>query len=300
MSKRSKSHHFVPRALQRQFCIVNDLIWWSKRDRGGLFKTPELASTAKSFCTDNFYSVLRDGELSDVVEKEFYGPIDTYFGALLLDLSDAFVRGDVPVFSGDALTSVRNVVFEMLKRTPEFIERLNEDEIGQQVFEEILKKMPDKFDDVKAQSETLRQLASGGLEKAYGRDVRVRATLSMSDRVTRELEGFSVRWAVSKSHHSFVLSSLMVYRIGNGAENGLSNPNVEIWMPLLPRVALVLVRDGDKKIPLISKINSQKIREINEYAIRNSTQIASHSQKLIESLIGRKSRFGTTHFLKEA
>jgi len=64
-------------------------------------------------------------------------------------------------------------------------------------------------------------------------------------------------------------------------------PKMEMWMPISPKVAIVLVRDKEQKIPLRVVDCPDHIRKVNEYAMRKSIYIASHSEKLLKSLINQ-------------
>lgn len=293
MAKRSKAHHFVPKVLQKTFCFRGDEVWYSKKAPNGPFTPPELTPTEKAFMIPNYYSVLDGEELSDVVEREFYGKIDNYLGSMLPDVLCAFDRGETPTFSGDALDSLRRVVLELLKRTPEFTKKHDEVDIGKEIVEAQLNAIQDVSGQKHRREKLLKELKRPEKLKALGRSVRVQSTIGHSEKIAQELEGFSARWAVSETKHSFVLSSMIAYRIGNGGPNGLSNPNMEIWMPISPKISLVLLRDDNGNVPLKVTDSPAHIRKVNEHAIVNSMQVASQSQKLLESLTGKRSRFGT-------
>lgn len=287
MAQRSKNHHFVPKVLQQRFIREGKRIWYSERGEDDSFGSPELRNIGKTFRKRNYYTVLNGEEQSDIVEREFYGKIDDYLGKLLPDILNSFERKEIPTFSGESLDSLRKVVMEMAKRTPEFIKDHDDLSVGREIVESTLEALPEK-----SESEERLQLLSDINDQVrlreYGRDARVRGVVERSEKIEEALEEFSVRWAVSETHHSFILSSMIAYRIGNGGPNGLSNPNMEIWMPIAPKIALVLLRDPNNKIPLKSSETSIHIRKVNEYAVRNSQQIASHSNKLLESLTGKR------------
>ncbi|WP_417727284.1 DUF4238 domain-containing protein [Roseovarius sp.] len=291
MVKRSKAHHFVPKVLQKAFCCRGNEIWFSRK-KTDRFTAPELTPTEKAFVVPNYYSILDGRGLSDVVEKEFYGKIDNYLGSMLPDVLSAFDRGEVPVFSGNALDSLRRIVFELVKRTPDFTKSYSDHKIGLEIAEATLLSVENGNKDSQYRCDILKILDDPEKLKAIGRSVRVKAVISSSDRIWPELEEFSVRWAISESKHSFILSSMIAYRVGNGGSNGLSNPNMEIWMPIAPKVALVLLRDRLGKVPLKVIESAEHIRKVNQYAIANSMQVGSHSQRLLESLTGQRSKFG--------
>jgi len=96
---------------------------------------------------------------------------------------------------------------------------------------------------------------------------------------------FVPRWAVIEGKNSFILSSLIAYRIGNGGHNGLANPNMEIWMPIAPKYAIVMLQDPEGKITHRVSEPRVHVRKVNEFAVRNSSYVASHSHKLLRSLV---------------
>jgi hypothetical protein len=287
LSYRSKNHHFVPKVLQKQFAAEEGTIWYAARRPDGAFDRPQMRKFKDAFQRRNLYTVHVGDTPTDVVEKEFYGEIDNYLGRLLPKISEAFKNGRVPTFTGKPLESLRRVVIEMAKRTPEFTKAYNDFEIGRELVLSVLASER-AAEEPKEREKLLAELEKPDRLKEIGRSIRVRAAIGRSQVIEDALDGLSVRWAVSKTQHSYILSSLMAYRIGNGGSNGLSNPNAEIWMPIGPKAALVLLRDPNNRIPLKVSESSENIRQLNEYAASNSQQIASHSRKLIESLTGKR------------
>lgn len=234
-----------------------------------------------------YYIVMSDGTPSDVVEREFYGAIDNYLGHLLQGIFDVFEQGGTPTFSGDSLHALRLFFYETIKRSPEFTKHHDDLLAGKEFVSKILNTPNERLDPA-LRSDLENQLRNEKALKDYGRDIRVRATIRQSDKIEKALEGFQARWAISKTHHSFVLSSMIAHRIGNGEPNGLKNPKMEMWMPITPKRALVLLKDPENKIPLVAVESPEHIREINEFAARHCRSIGSHSQKLIESITGQR------------
>ncbi|MGX9855794.1 DUF4238 domain-containing protein [Limimaricola variabilis] len=286
MSRRSKEHHYVPKVLQRQFLADGDFIWYSARDQSGSYCAPYPKHIDKCFVRRNYYTILARMMPSDIVEKNYYGDIDNYLGGVLPEISRALEQDRVPTFHGGALNSIRRVVIEMTKRTPEYASKIDEEAVGQRVVEDTLADLCDDMSDEERQSmqDVLHQ---PDRLKELGRTVRVRSIIQHSDEVNDALRGLSVHWTKITTHHSYILSSLTTYRIGNGGSNGLSNPDAEIWMPVSPKHALVLARNIEGRLPPIVVDPPHHVRQVNEHAARHSNEIASHSRKLIESLAGR-------------
>jgi hypothetical protein len=289
MSKRAVNHHIVPEVLQRSFAVESDAkrIWRCKRTSKGQYNAPTKKLIDKSFVVRNYYTTLENDKRSDRIEREFYGPIDDFLGRLLPEVIGIIERGEVPSFSVDALKSLQTVVLQMLKRTPDFLKDHDDTRYGRQVIENTLNDLPS--DAPLEHSRMLKAaLQDNEVLRDQGRHIRVRATLEDSPLVTDALSEFVPRWSISNTKHSYILSSMMVYRIGNGGPNGLSNPKMEMWMPIGPKVSMVLVRDPYNKIPYKVIDTPEHIRKVNEYAVANSFEIASHSEALIKSLIASK------------
>ena len=287
MGKRAKRHHIVPQILQKQFGIRDDErhIWRTKRDEGSKrFQALERKLIKKAFVINDYYTVLENDQRSDVIERKFYGPIDDYLGNLLPQVLQILEAGDIPDFSSEALESIRQVVMHMAKRTPDFLEEHNDIEMGRELVKDTLKYGSGEIP-VSYRKELEADLINTARLKDIGRDIRVKATLENSTRINDVLSEFVPRWAISQTKHSYILASRMVYRIGNGASNGLINPNMEIWMPISPKIALVLLRDPDNNIPHVFIDTPARIRRVNEYAVKNSFEVASHSEALLKSLL---------------
>ena len=283
-NNRSKKHHFVPKVLQKAFCSHGDSIWYSARSKEGIFQVVEQRNIESTFRIRDLYTILDGDTLSDRVEREHYGRVDDYLGHMLPDVLGALERGQAPVFSAEPLKSLHAVVYEMIKRTPEFFDNFDEVKIGREVVEDTLGGVTKEhsLEDVK----TLRGYLKDTTHlRKIGRSIRTTSIASKSDKILDELRTFEPRWVTALGRQSFILSSKIAYRIGNGGPNGFSNPNMEIWMPISPNFALVLLRDPGKIYPLRYSASRDLVREVNEYGVRNSSYVASHSSRLLSSLI---------------
>lgn len=285
MSSNSKNHHIVSKVLQRRFAASDQKIWYSKKDSNGLFAGPALQNIEnnRTFNRRHYYSVLQGSKVSDSVEREFYGKLDDYWGKVLPETDAIFAAGRIPLFNGEALSALQTTVFEMAKRTPDFVTNVDDVATGRDYIESILLCGEQILSDGERRRYEL-ELSNEEQLKKYGRDIRVRATLSRSQAVEESLERLQARWVIADRRCSFVLSSRMVYRVGNGGPNGLSNPKAEIWFPISPHRAIVLLRDDTEKVPQLNVISQKKMREINEYAVRNSWALGASSERLLYSL----------------
>jgi hypothetical protein len=283
--KRIKKHHFVPKVLQKAFRAEGDHIWYSSRGSDGRFGDVEDRNIESTFRVKDLYTVLDDDDiLSDEIEREFYGRIDDYLGRMLPKVLDGLDSGKVPTFSSEALISLRLIVFEMIKRTPDFTNKYDDVEIGKDFVEDMLESFKEN-PDPERQSAFENALSNQTKLKQLGRTIKVRGVILNSDMVSDAMAEFVPRWAVIEGKQSFILSSMIAYRIGNGGHNGLANPNMEIWMPIAPKYAIVLLQDPEGKIPHRVDEPRDHVRQVNEFAVRSSRYVASHSSKLLRSLV---------------
>lgn len=283
MSNRAKRHHIVPQTLQRPFCDHEGKLWFAEKNAAGTFKEPELRSPNGAFWVRDYYTVLEDDAPSDVIETGFYGNLDNFLGQLIPQFNLRLEASEAPVMDVELQNALKVAIFELIKRTPDFI-KVSDYDVGLEFLEGVLAEEGKGTVTNDRRAELRAELDKPHKIKARGRDIRVRGSLSRSGNVEEALKSRSFRYVVAKKGHSFILSNAIAYRIGNGGSNRLQNPESEIWMPISPRFAIALVADPTKKIPLICESDRDHVREINEYAASQSRSIASHSKKLIDSI----------------
>ncbi|UWQ75117.1 DUF4238 domain-containing protein [Leisingera sp. M658] len=287
-SKRAKRHHVVPQILQHQFTDAEGKIWYSARNDSNRYSTPDRRSPKGAFWIRDYYTVLEDDKLSSIIESDFYGAVDNFLGRTLPKLNTTLRAKSVPNIATDTLKDLRDVVFEMAKRTPQFIPDYEGDEsLGNTAIEEVTKLNREVYGD-KEQSQVIGTGFGGQSATAVGRDIRVRATLLPSPKCEEALSELSLRWVSAPPRKSFVLSDVIAYRIGNGGPNGLSNPRFELWMPVSPAHCMVWLRDPNNQVSQLTQLQPSHLRQINEYAARRGSQIASHSRELVSSLSRQK------------
>ncbi|MFT5785321.1 MAG: hypothetical protein ACI9KK_000667 [Ascidiaceihabitans sp.] len=286
--KRSKKHHYVSRAMQRPFCHSREKIWYSTRNEAGIFGDPEDRNIESTFKAKDYYTVNDGDNLSDIVERDYFGPLDDLWGDFRQQVLDVLSRGKIPNFSKESADILKNTVISFARRSPDFM-NYDDYETGMEIINNTilaLEESDDKFDEIPALQ---KQILLQSEVIKVGRDVRVRAQIDHSEKVEEAMQDFKIRWAKTDGKHSFILSSRMVYRIGNGGHNGISNPNAEIWMPIAPSYCLILLRDPQKEVQEINEIDVTFLRKINNYIVRESNQVGSHSEKLLRSLTNRRS-----------
>lgn len=287
MGNRAKNHHIVPKALQKHFAIEDDdqRIWRAKKGRDGKFLPPERKRFEKALYIKDYYTVLDNDERSDRIERQFYAHIDDYLGRLLPDVINSLRDGNAPDFTDDGLTALRELAIQMAKRTPDFLGGSDDIELGKK-FINSLHDSPVYKANPEEREKLTTELSDEKRLMELGRDIRVKGTIQHSERLHNVLKEFSPKWSISQTKHSYILSSRMIYFIGNGGRGGLLNRSCELWMPIEPKISLVLVRDPEFRIPQVVVDTPKHIREVNQMAARQSFEVASHSKRLLDSLTG--------------
>ncbi|MCW2305641.1 hypothetical protein M2324_004073 [Rhodovulum sulfidophilum] len=288
-NQRSKGHHYIPQALQRAFASGKQQLWYAKKTRSGEYDNPRIRNIRTFFQRRNYYTIYNEGRPSDEVERNHYGPIDNFLGELLPELKIAFEKGKLPTLEGKIEHSLREVIAEMLKRTPDFIPEFDQASRTRQMVQDAVENLPlDIFNLTPAGRNFLKKIKDPSQQELLSRSARVQAALRPSEQFLKLLHERSVRWVRCERHHSFILSSAAVARLGNGGSNGLVNPQSELWMPLLPQLAVVLVGKAGRDLLAETLLPRDRIRRINIYLMRIGKEIASSSPELLESIAGKR------------
>lgn len=282
---RAKRHHYVPRTLLRRFCDDAGKLYYAEKSPDGSFGEIQYRNPDASFWRRNHNTILVEGEPSDLAEREYYAMLDDYLAKLLMEIEVAFAQGYEPAFRGEVLVGACFLIHAFMKRSIDFLPDFDDGQLGQAAIDGVKNLLLVQGN--RRAAESYVQSAKGHLSAfRRGRNIRVLVDCQPpSEAVSSMLNEFSLRWAVPVAGSSFIVTSKMVYRIGNGSHNGYVNPRVECWMPLSPKRALVMLRDPEGKVPLICTMKESFVRDVNEYATDTSSVVASHSKLLIASLI---------------
>jgi hypothetical protein len=211
--------------------------------------------------------------------------MDNILGKLIPQLLSSVERGLVPRLDEGVSQNFKELILSLAKRSPDFMQTETDEELGLLVLKNTLAILPTVPNHLPEVVSVLKRLNDSSLLRQYGRDIRTRGTISEATESNKKLKEYQFRWVSITGKPSFILSSMMVYRLGNGGMNGLANPLTEVWMPLSPKIAAVLLRDPENKIPPIIDPAPKLVRDLNVYSAKNSTMVASHSNTLLSSII---------------
>lgn len=276
---RSKRHHYIAESFQERFCTTPNSLWYAERNGAEQYKL-ERRSPFGCFWVRNLNTILVDDTPSDLLEKQFWGAVDQDVNDLLQDVDATFDSGNAPHIEGKALQDFKKLFAVVARRSPDATNMPGSTEVGDQ-YHEMLR------DFFLESGHKLRPKHSDQIWlKQSGRAILAKAKASFPELVFEALNDYSVRWVVPEGNASFVLGSKSVYRAhGKSGSGHLNDPLTELYWPVSPKLALVLIRLPYRDFPLVTILPQQKVRSWNEAICKESVAIASHSKRLLVSLL---------------
>lgn len=276
-----KIHHYVPQCLLQRFCFQSNSIWYSFK--GDQHVVPKRRNIKRVFKRDHYYTIVEDGEKSARIEKDFYGRVDDIFGKILNECESVFDSGNIPIFEGEALGSLRHIFSIFMKRNPDFIGGLEKRTVASVISGGAAAEKPEINELLQAKSE----LELEGMVK----NARVRAQAQESTRVLTALQGLTASWAFVEPGTQLVIGSYPIARLTDRPSANLGSVEVELWLPVSPLLMLGLTHPKKRLREGIS-ISKSKVHELNRYTFERSSEVGSRDYDLMLSLMKSKRRVG--------
>ena len=279
--KRSRRHHYVAESFQKRFCSNANKLGYAERNTAGKIVLEE--RTPKGcFWEANLNTTLENDTPSDKLEKGFWWALDQDVSELLAEIDQIFASGKIPTIEGEALDQFKLMFATIARRSPDASALPSPVDIGLK-YQQKLKSyfqahgihgQPKHEDPV-----WLRQ---------NGRSILAKAKASSPKMVIGALREYVVRWAVPEGKSSFILGSKSVYRAhGGGGSGHLDDPKTQLYWPISPKLALVLLRAPSTQFPMVSSLPTHQVRAWNQNICKTSYSCGSHSQALLRSLLNR-------------
>lgn len=278
---RSKRHHYIPQSFQNRFCRPDGKLWYAQRVDAQKFSLYERTPFG-CFWSSNLNTTMVDGKPSDELEREFWGNVDNTMADFVRWVDDSFSMSIPPKLLGQDLRYFGLFFALIARRSPDATELPNADEVGEQYQTQIKKMMQEMGHEAKPKYDDKNWL------RQIGRDILARAKAEYPTLVVEALGNYSVRWAIPEKRASFILGSKNVYRAYNGGSGHLEDPRTELFWPLSPKLALVMLQIPDRSFPMVVPARTEMVREWNLSICAGSSAIGSHSEKLMRSLLGSK------------
>lgn len=232
------------------------------------------------FSKSHYYTIEEDGQKSAHVETGFYQKVDDLFARIDQESNRIFDEGSVPNFEGNSIESLYHIFSIFAKRTKDFVGSLESNQ---------LRRLTEDLD--QSDSPALRSFwsqKSKPEQEKMVKNARIRAQASASTKVLNSLAGHKAVWATAPKKKQFVLGSYPVIRLDDGQGNKLGSKEVELWIPMSPQRMLGLVHPKKNTSRMPIGLPADKVREINEYVFKTSTELASANFDLLASLMRRK------------
>lgn len=278
-----KKHHFVPQMLLRRFCDEDGRLWYySKRAPhiGIASGTPQALFYEKHLYTSD------EGGVRDTSLESYFSQLESEANTIIEKICTAARARRLP-----GLTVQEKKVWDLFfyfqwKRTPDFINSTTsyadfEESLAESVaeFEQRIRPLTDK--------ERERILSEAGKERLR-KNVRVKVIGNPGAEVQTVLNNMGIGVVViRKINKSFVIGSSPIVKLTPPGETRLGQPNVEVWLPIAPDVAVCAVPGKGREI-VMTLNDFQWLRAINAAIFLESTLIAGRSEALIKSLVPQR------------
>ena len=280
-----KNHHYIPQMLLKRFTNQEGKLYVYDRchpEKGIQKKDPR-----KTFVRRHLYTQVEEDGTRDVsVETEFLAPLESDASPVIEKIANAARRGVPPNLSPDEKDIWVVFSYIQFKRVPETREKYKE-EIRQEILREIdfigqFRPFTDRelsiLDDEETMERLFRNSSIQSVQKPLSKEG---AEILLAKRI-----GVAVI-RKPKPKRSFVIGSNPVVKLSHPKRSHLSDPTVEVWLPIARDVAVSpCPGESDKVISL----QDRHIESINRSAFKQSTVIAGCSRELIESLLGEEAR----------
>ena len=278
---RPKNQHYIPQMLSKRFANQEGKLYVydkSHPDKGVQKKDPQ-----KTFVRRHFYSQEEEDGTRDVsVETQFLAPLESDASLVIEKIVNAARRGQTPGLSSDEKDIWVKFSYNQFVRVPETRETYKE-EVFQELRSELdfigqFRPFTDHELSILDDEETMERLWRNSAIQS----VRMTHAKEVFDILLEKRIGVAVIRNL-KPRRSFVIGSNPVVKMSHPEQSHLSDPTVEVWLPVARDVAITPCPGEHDKVV---SANDRHIREINKSIFQQSTVIAGCSRELIELVRG--------------
>jgi len=275
-----KRHHFIPQMLQRRFANPNGQLYSFDKRRSEDGVNP--GNPANLFVEKHLYSIKRKSGDKDPELEIRLSKVEGAADSVIRKIEEAAANGRAPELSKEERDIWDLFFYVQWKRTPDCFESTK----ALVEFDETLQRSIGEFEHKSrlltgAEREELKDpVAISGLKH----NAKVGAVGLGSGEVTKALADKGVAiLKIEAPNKNFILGSYPVAKLASPGHAHISDPTVEIWLPISPKLAVSPgYAKGEER--LIPTRNAKVIRCINEAIAKQSTVIAGSNEKLIVSL----------------
>ncbi|MDE0463423.1 MAG: DUF4238 domain-containing protein [Caldilineaceae bacterium] len=280
-----KNHHYIPQMLLKRFANQEGKLYVYDKDHPD--KGVQKKDPRKTFVRRHFYSQEEEDGTRDVsVETQFLAPLESDASLVIEKIVNAARQGQTPGLSSDEKDIWVKFSYNQFVRVPEMRETYKE-KIFQEIRSELdfigrFRPFTDSELSILDDEETMERLWRNSTIQS----VRMTHAKEVFDILSEKRIGVAVI-RNPKPKRNFVIGSNPVVKLSHPGRSHLSDPTVEVWLPLARDVAVTPCPGERDKVV---SANDRHIRAINRSIFEQSTVIAGCSRELIESLLGKEAR----------
>lgn len=276
--------------LQRRFADSKGLLWFFDKNR------PQ--SGVKATAPDNLfirhrqYTFQKLDGTRDWSLEERYSRLEGCMNLLIEKIVPQVVANQYPILPPSERELLDLFVYEQWRRVPELYERM----ISDAEFMEMIRDTLDEYaDEVRPLSTEEREsFCTPAYLKAQRKNTRVLSLLRRSGSVLGALSRKGLFFARTPRNRSFLLGSFPVSKLTPNDRPALYDPEVEVWLPIDPNVAIVLA--AHRGVGSVFQVEPTWIRTFNLATARNSQIFAGRDEALVRSIarsFRHRSDYGT-------
>lgn len=239
------------------------------------------ARTAELFHQNHLYSTLSESGIKDLAMERALSVLESEAVGVVQAILDQTRAGRVPALSAGQMRVWHLFFLMQWRRTPETQRANTSDEEATRMIEEIIAELRQA---VPHRSAEIEQLATPEAMARTIRNVRVQTLIQFSGEVMTVLErqGIAVL-RISRPHKSFIIGSRPVVKLTSPGRTDLTDPHVEMWMPIASDIAVGVGR-GDGGVSLHHADDGATVRQLNLSIAKQSGTIAAGSATLVRSI----------------
>jgi hypothetical protein len=278
---RSKKHHYIPKALLRNFCFSGEATYFLKKEAKA--DQPKLRNIDSIFHRRHYNSYRSpNSNQDDGLEKFFAYEFDNYIPDWIEVFKKSLTSGEITFSSKQSRIRFVIYFYHHMKRTPEFSEPIVE-KVSKEVFsDEGLISLEKRFRSLTPTEKT--KFSSSDYQDHVTWNSRVRNMGHHSEKIIRILSRMQIFVATpERKQKQLIVGSNPVIRFENHIRQQLGTPGVELWTTMSPEIAVGFAApEGSRGEVLLLPDNY--LRRLNTQIAKQSSSIASKSPKLLSSI----------------
>lgn len=282
MSTIPKRQHYNPQMLLRRFTDNQGKLFFFDKSNPRL--GVRTSRTENVFVQNHLYTIESKDGIKDTSLESAFAAMESKANIIIEKIVTSARMGHEPSLSPEERQIFDSFFYYQWKRVPELIESNS----SVSDFDNTFRRAISAFDkSIRRLSESERRdLLQPATIKRIRQTAIVRAVADPGSRVLNELakKGLGI-FITRKAKKSFAIGSRAIVKLTHRGLTHLSDPSVEVWLPIAFDVAICLT-SGSPKERLLECSDDQHIRHLNRSIFKQSRIVAGRSYSLVASLSG--------------